>query len=87
MALLTLEPVLETLHDARSGRNPADAGATLTGEVVRRDAPPRDRRRRCRCGVCTQCLDNARWERIFQEKFADPTYYTVRWLRRDSTLS
>ena len=36
----------------------------------------KERRRRCRCGHCPQCLDNARWERIFAEKFADPTYYT-----------
>jgi hypothetical protein len=34
------------------------------------------RRTRCRCGRCGQCLDNARWERIFAEKFADPNYYT-----------
>jgi len=40
-------------------------------------APPvRDRRMRCKCGQCAQCLDNARWERIFAEKFADPNYYT-----------
>jgi hypothetical protein len=31
---------------------------------------------RCRCGECFACRENARWERIFQEKFADPTYYT-----------
>src|SRR4051794_13723067 len=30
---------------------------------------------RCRCGKCRQCLDDARWERIFNEKFADPNYY------------
>ena len=39
-------------------------------------SPIKDRRRRCRCGRCHQCLDNARWERIFTEKFADPDYYT-----------
>lgn len=33
------------------------------------------RPRRCRCGQCASCIDNARWERIFQEKFADPEYY------------
>jgi hypothetical protein len=41
---------------------------------------------RCTCGVCHTCRDNDRWERIFQEKFADPTYYIKR-LRRDSTLN
>ena len=35
----------------------------------------RRRRRLCRCGKCGTCKDNARWERIFQEKFADPEYY------------
>lgn len=31
--------------------------------------------KRCRCGECAACIDSARWERIFQEKFADPNYY------------
>ena len=35
----------------------------------------RGRKVRCRCGRCPQCLDNARWDRIFAEKFADPDYY------------
>ena len=30
---------------------------------------------RCHCMVCAACLDDARWERIFQEKFADQSYY------------
>jgi hypothetical protein len=40
--------------------------------------PPvtRNRKRRCQCGHCRECADNARWERIFAEKFADPDYYT-----------
>ena len=28
----------------------------------------------CKCGECPRCLDNARWNRLF-EKFVDPTYY------------
>jgi hypothetical protein len=36
----------------------------------------RHRGRRCACGTCTTCIENARWERIFREKFADPDYYT-----------
>ncbi len=36
------------------------------------------RRRRCRCGECGECRENARWERIFTEKFADPNYYGLR---------
>ena len=31
---------------------------------------------RCKCGKCEQCLEDARWERIFTEKFADQNYYT-----------
>ena len=41
----------------------------------------------CRCGVCRWCLDNARWERIFSEKFADPTYYEGLRYRRASPLA
>ena len=36
----------------------------------------RDRKMRCKCGQCQQCLEDARWERIFAEKFLDPNYYT-----------
>jgi hypothetical protein len=36
----------------------------------------KDRRIRCNCGRCARCLENARWERIFAEKFADPNYYS-----------
>jgi excisionase family DNA binding protein len=43
--------------------------------------------RRCRCGVCTPCKDAARWERIFQEKFADPDYYTRRIPQQGSSLN
>jgi hypothetical protein len=42
---------------------------------------------RCRCGACDHCAENARWERIFEQKFADPDYYAPRILRRDSTLT
>ena len=47
----------------------------------------KDRRMRCKCGQCRQCLDNARWERIFTEKFADPNYYTPRVIRIASPLT
>jgi hypothetical protein len=30
---------------------------------------------RCQCGQCRNCQENARWERIFQEKFANSDYY------------
>ncbi len=40
--------------------------------------PParRSEARRCHCGICGRCAENARWERIFDAKFADPDYYT-----------
>jgi hypothetical protein len=44
-------------------------------------------RRRCNCGTCAFCKENARWERIFQEKFADPYYYTQRKVKHVSSLS
>lgn len=34
--------------------------------------------RRCSCGICPTCQENARWERIFREKFEDPNYYKSR---------
>jgi hypothetical protein len=43
--------------------------------------------RRCKCGVCPKCEDNARWERIFQEKFADPEYYGRRHVPHVSPLA
>jgi hypothetical protein len=30
---------------------------------------------RCHCRQCRNCQENARWERIFQEKFASSDYY------------
>jgi hypothetical protein len=55
-------------------------------------APPinpvsKGRKVRCKCGQCRQCLENARWERIFAEKFADPTYYTHPITHRGSSLT
>jgi len=45
------------------------------------------RRPYCQCGRCKWCLDNARWEQIFNEKFADPTYYGPLAVRHNSTLA
>lgn len=44
------------------------------------------RNRRCNCGACATCQDNARWERIFAEKFEDPYYYSDLPLRHASPL-
>jgi hypothetical protein len=43
--------------------------------------------RHCTCGTCAFCQDNARWERIFQERFADPEYYKRRGVKHVSSLS
>jgi len=48
-------------------RRHAEAGPARTASQVQKV--------RCTCGHCRACLDNARWERIFAEKFADPNYY------------
>ena len=51
--------------------------------------PPRTHIRgssRCECGLCKACKDAERWERIFNEKFADPTYYEPRQGKCGSTL-
>lgn len=61
-----------------------------TGRCIRPKGTSRvteGRRRRCQCGRCRECLDNARWERIFAEKFADPNYYTRITVRDQSPLS
>jgi len=32
--------------------------------------PPLAPYQRCTCGSCRECLENAKWDRIFSEKFA-----------------
>lgn len=53
------------------------------------------RARHCECGHCATCVENARWDAIFNAKFADPTYYnpkpihfgsSLEWLARLSPL-
>ena len=52
-----------------------------------RMAPRTARRRRCHCGACYTCQENARWDKIFNEKFADPNYYKPQPVRHTSSLS
>jgi hypothetical protein len=47
----------------------------------------RNSQKDCRCQRCPACIDNARWERIFQEKFADPTYYARKLGRHSSPIA
>jgi hypothetical protein len=46
-------------------------------DPVPQSHPAKSRRAsgRCNCGQCRNCQENARWERIFQEKFANSDYY------------
>jgi hypothetical protein len=44
-------------------------------------------KRNCRCGLCGDCIENARWERVFQAKFADPNYYGGLRMRNESPLN
>lgn len=34
------------------------------------------RKVRCTCGHCKQCVEDARWDKIFADKFEDPDYYS-----------
>ena len=41
-----------------------------------------------KCRTCATCVTNAKWERVFNEKFADPDYYKAGLPTRiGSTLS
>jgi hypothetical protein len=42
--------------------------------------------KRCRCGICPRCKEEARWDRIFNERFADPEYYKARPAHFGSSL-
>ena len=44
---------------------------------------------RCVCGQCASCVDNDRWERIFQEKFGqqERDYYAAAREPRSSGVS
>jgi hypothetical protein len=48
---------------------------------------PKRRRQDCACGACHTCLENARWEKIFNERFADHSYYRNRGPQFSSPLS
>ena len=75
---LLLDPGRRTACSRRPGRETADGAPPA--------ARPAKGQRQCRCGRCARCLDNARWEQIFQEKFADPDYYNRRWPHHGSSL-
>jgi hypothetical protein len=60
---------------------------SLGGPSIYEAPEHKQRVRRCKCGTCLWCAENQRWERIFQEKFADPNYYLRPLVRCDSPLN
>lgn len=54
---------------------------------ARHKPPIRTRPSQCKCGACERCLDNARWDRIFREKFEDPDYYRQERRQGGSSLA
>lgn len=93
---------LQTTSPEGSNRTNGDASESapwpaieLTNRTQRIDQsfPPPDgtsrirRRQFCECKQCKWCLDNARWERVFEEKFADPAYYGPIRIRHNSSLA
>ena len=58
----------------RWGQAPAPI-PNLEAVPYSRPAKPRHTIGRCTCGQCRTCQENARWEHIFQEKFANADYY------------
>ncbi|MFN7993105.1 MAG: hypothetical protein U0Q18_05870 [Bryobacteraceae bacterium] len=40
------------------------------------EKPQAKRTAKCGCGHCRSCIENARWDRVYYEKFADLSYYS-----------
>jgi hypothetical protein len=78
------------VRPCRTGSSRNDAVRSPNAEKAFAKAvslPKRLRRQGCACGACQTCLENARWERIFNEKFADHSYYRNRGPQFSSPLS
>lgn len=75
----------EALADMATAASPAIRSGWLDRPRAR-PALPKRLIRGCKCGQCAQCAENARWDRIFSEKFADPHYYTGDYVRQSSPL-
>jgi hypothetical protein len=41
----------------------------------------------CCCGTCRSCLDSARWDTIYKQRFADPDCYGELRIRHSSPLA
>jgi hypothetical protein len=75
--LLATHARISSAKQARRKRSMPPAGA------VSARCP---RVKRCHCGACPRCMEEARWERIFNERFADPDYYKKRPTHFGSSL-
>jgi hypothetical protein len=75
--------MIAELMDRAAAARPARMRRSERGAAPTRRTQPR----RCTCGKCRTCLDNAHWELIFQKKFADPYYYTLHPPRQGSSLN
>jgi hypothetical protein len=78
------ETALEMLRRAAALEPPRRPGKGAQQAMTEKNTPRQSTtglaqidgiRQPCRCGSCRICLDNARWERVFNEKFADAEYY------------
>ena len=85
MELASPEVVAELLALVAHARRSSRTGGAFDGEQPKNRSRG-GRKMRCRCRRCPQCLEDARWERIFAEKFADPEYYSRRLVRSSSPL-
>ena len=82
------EPVEIELADMAAIMQMSDTQAVVQPPMAARQrAAVRNKPRRCACGACRTCLDNAKWESVFQKKFADPYYYSLRDLKQGSSLN
>jgi hypothetical protein len=79
MELANPEIIAQLLAEQRPPRR-----SRLAATPIRASHPTA--KRRCQCGSCAFCTENARWDRIFQEKFADPNYYKGAAIRFSSPL-
>ena len=78
-SVLSISGREKTFHERRKGKT------NMTTE--NRGKKNGNSRPDCRCGQCGTCIDNARWERIFKEKFADPLYYVRKQVRNASPIA
>jgi hypothetical protein len=87
--LLPLDRPAVSTRPSRAGTSRHAPRADSAGKAFAKAValPKRLRRQGCACGSCQICLENARWERIFNEKFADHSYYSKRGPQFSSPLS